>query len=226
MFIHPRQPVAFFNARFTGIATEEGGDNYLVFEYQGQEMRQPTFPGSGNTELSARAVGKFGVVVRVDWQTEGRDFPHYRFDAYLDQSLRRAFELDVFEATPPVGSASYSDGELTRCNVERIGWRNSLCPDGFLAPAGIIPGTDGRFIQDETEALTIDIPPEFVSLCDEYKSTPMQVLRGFIADAASLHNYMAEPRADGYSSNGSDERMLAYDYIERAYGMRREFDGS
>jgi len=54
----------------------------------------------------------------------------------------------------------------------------------------------------------------------------MQVLRGFIADAASLNNYMAEPRADGYSSNGSDERMLAYDYIERAYGMRREFDGS
>ncbi len=218
MFIHPRQPVAFFNARFTGIATEEGGDNYLVFEYQGQEMRQPTFPGSGNAELSARAVGKFGVVVRVDWQTEELDFPTYRFDAYLDQSLRRAFELDVFEHATPIGSPGY--------NAERIGWRNSLCPDGFLAPAGIIPGTDGRFIQDETEALTIDVPPEFVSLCDEYKSTPMQVLRGFIADAASLSNYMAEPRADGYSSNGSDERMLAYDYIERAYGMRREFDGS
>lgn len=226
MFIHPRQPVAFFNARLTGIATEEGGDNYLLFEYQGQEMRQPTFSSAGDSEFLARAVGKFGVVVRADWHTEDRDFPEYRFDAYLDQSLRRAFELDVFDATPPIGYARYNDGELTRCNAERIGWRNSLCPDGFLAPAGIIPGTDGRFIQDETEPLTIDVPPEFFSLCHEFHSTPSEVLRGFIADAAALDSYIAEPRADGYSSNGSDERMMAYGYIERAYGMRRGFDES
>ncbi|HCF9833292.1 TPA: hypothetical protein NI803_004583 [Pseudomonas aeruginosa] len=216
----PRQPVAFFNARLIDIATENGGD-VLVFEYQGQEMRRPTFAGSAERAAEKKAAGtppaefgKVGVVIRADWPSEERDFPEYRFEAYIDQSLRRSFELDIFEHVEPVGSP--------RFNAERIGWRNEACPDGFLAPAGIIPGENGRFIEDSTEALELDVPAEFVSLCAEFKRTPEDVLRGFIADAASLMNYVREPRADGYSSNGSDERRLAYEYIERAYGMWRD----
>lgn len=214
MHIRPRQPVAFFNARLIEIASDESGSNFLVFDYQGQERREPTF--SGNTEILSRNVGKTGVAIRTDWQSEDRDFPEYRFEAYIDQSLRRAFELDMIDHIVPVGSPNY--------NAERIGWRNDLCPDGFLAPAGIIPGENGRFVEDETEGLTIDVPPEFVRLCEEFKATPLKVIRGFIADAASLHNYVIEPRADGYSSNGSDERMMAYGYIDRAYGMWRDSD--
>ena len=39
--------------------------------------------------------------------------------------------------------------------------------------------------------------------------TPEQVLRGFIADLAEIVNWAADPRTDGYSSNGSDERRMA-----------------
>ncbi|MCZ8382807.1 hypothetical protein O6P37_28450, partial [Mycobacterium sp. CPCC 205372] len=40
-------------------------------------------------------------------------------------------------------------------------------------------------------------------------------------DAAGLHNLLSCPRADGYGSNGSDERQFASDWIDRAYGHSR-----
>jgi len=40
-------------------------------------------------------------------------------------------------------------------------------------------------------------------------------LRGFIADLAGIHNWAANPRADGNGSNGSDERDMAQAYYER-----------
>ncbi len=63
--------------------------------------------------------------------------------------------------------------------------------------------------------LTIELPDEFIELCEADGVTPEIVLRGFIADLCGIHNYVAAPRADGYSSNGSDERSLAQDYYER-----------
>lgn len=63
--------------------------------------------------------------------------------------------------------------------------------------------------------LTIDLPIEFIELCEGDGVTPETVLRGFIADLCGLHNYVAAPRQDGYSSNGSDERSMAQDYYER-----------
>jgi hypothetical protein len=70
--------------------------------------------------------------------------------------------------------------------------------------------------------LTLDLPPEFLALCARDRVTPEVVLRGFIADLCSIHNYVAHPRADGYSSNGSDERDMAYAYYERVgYPYRR-----
>ncbi len=72
-------------------------------------------------------------------------------------------------------------------------------------------------IPDQTTSLTIQIPPEFVALCKSRKMDASDVLRGFIADLCGLQNYMANPREDGYSSNGSDERMYAGQWFDRAY---------
>ena len=67
----------------------------------------------------------------------------------------------------------------------------------------------------KTRRLTLQLPPEFVALCESDGVTPEQVLRGFIADLAGIMNWAADPRADGYSSNGSDERRMAMEYYER-----------
>ena len=63
--------------------------------------------------------------------------------------------------------------------------------------------------------LTIELPVEFVELCEADGVTPEIVLRGFIADLAGIMNWQSAPRADGYSSNGSDERDQAQAYYER-----------
>lgn len=65
------------------------------------------------------------------------------------------------------------------------------------------------------QRLTLDLPPEFIAQCEEDGVTPEIVLRGFIADLCGLMNWQANPRADGYSSNGSDERHMARAYYER-----------
>ena len=63
--------------------------------------------------------------------------------------------------------------------------------------------------------LTLELPIEFIELCETDGVLPEIVLRGFIADLAGIMNWCANPRADGYSSNGSDERDLARAYYER-----------
>ena len=82
---------------------------------------------------------------------------------------------------------------------------------------------------DETERLRKDaspprrsrhrislwLPDEFLDVCAADGVEPVTVLRGFIADLAEIMNWAAAPRADGYSSNGSDERSYARAYYER-----------
>ena len=63
--------------------------------------------------------------------------------------------------------------------------------------------------------ITLDLPPEFVSLCAGDGVAPEVVLRGFIADLAEIMSWADAPRTDGYSSNGSDERRYAMEYYER-----------
>ena len=63
--------------------------------------------------------------------------------------------------------------------------------------------------------LTIELPAEFAALCARDGVSPEIVLRGFIADLARIMNRVESPRADGYSSNGSDERDMARAYYER-----------
>lgn len=63
--------------------------------------------------------------------------------------------------------------------------------------------------------LTIDLPPEFLERCKRDKVKPEVVLKGFIADLCGIMNYCSNPRADGYCSNGSDERDKANEYYSR-----------
>ena len=63
--------------------------------------------------------------------------------------------------------------------------------------------------------ITLELPPEFIALCKADGVEPEVVLHGFIADLAAIMNWASNPRADGYGSNGSDERRMAMEYYER-----------
>ncbi|HHM2297741.1 TPA: hypothetical protein ACRIDK_000658 [Legionella anisa] len=63
--------------------------------------------------------------------------------------------------------------------------------------------------------ITLDLPNEFLEQCKQDDIEPEIVLRGFIADLCGIINLAANPRKDGYASNGSDERDLARSYYER-----------
>lgn len=205
------QATQYFDARLVEVSTTAE----LVIEYQGSTLRLPGYPRTDGRpdEFTIREIGQTGIAMFVARTEHSPEF--YRFEPYGDQTMRRAYELDVFARPdqPGIGFDGY--------NGEAIGWRNEAQPEGFLAPRGIVPGANG-FIADETANITIGIPPEFCDLCVQVKRSPEDVLRGFIADAAGLNSYLNCPRADGYSSNGSDERMMARDYFERAHGMWRD----
>lgn len=185
-------PAIYYDACLTGI--DDAGN--LVLDYLGRSIELPTFEPAGAYLL--KQVGQVGVVMYAE---EGL----WRFNAYLDQSLRRRPELD---------------------GTDWLGWYNEakkeVSPNGWTAPRGVVPGEDGAFIEDDTDPVEIQVPQEFFDLADEYGLTVEHVLKGFIADACSLTNYVREPRGDGYSSNGSDERMMAQEYLERAYSMFRK----
>ncbi len=66
-----------------------------------------------------------------------------------------------------------------------------------------------------TNRVTLELPVEFIALCKQDKTEPAIVLRGFIADLCAIINWSDAPRADGYGSNGSDERDMARSYYER-----------
>lgn len=127
-----------------------------------------------------------------------------RFLPYPDARLRRWPEED-FAGDPEKGIEPFWSWRL-QGSEERIS-----CKPRF------IPGKDGRFIADETESVELRVPPEFVQLCAERGLAPELVLRGFIADVCRLQSYVVNPREDGFSSNGSDERMLAEQWFDRAY---------
>lgn len=63
--------------------------------------------------------------------------------------------------------------------------------------------------------LTLELPIEFIELCEADGVEPAIVLRGFIADLAGIVSWQSAPRTDRYNSNGSDERGMAQDYYDR-----------
>jgi hypothetical protein len=60
--------------------------------------------------------------------------------------------------------------------------------------------------------ITLELPPEFVALCEADEVVPETVLRGFIADLCAIGRGEGGPRADGCRSNGSNEREAALAY--------------
>ncbi|NMG05103.1 hypothetical protein [Azoarcus taiwanensis] len=136
------------------------------------------------------SIGRRGAAMR-EGSREG-----WRFRPYLDATLERFPESD-------------EEG--------RLGWKCRAKPEGFTCPAWILPGEDGEFVEDECEDFQIRVPTEFLDLCDRYGVDVEDVIHGFIADAAGLMNWVRCPRADEFSSHGSDERMLAQEYIERTW---------
>ena len=70
-------------------------------------------------------------------------------------------------------------------------------------------------IADRSLGVRLELPNEFLDLCIRDRTTAATVLRGFIADLCGITNCASNPRPDGYSSNGSDERMLAQAYYDR-----------
>lgn len=203
--------VELHNVRLLEVAP--GPDIYqtLTVEYQG-EIRTVVGGGRWNNEWSQHDVGKVGYLVRATTMSSGAPpAGACFFRPYFDQSLRRVPELDNLQ------SRHDSNGRI----LETVGWWCESRPDGFLAPANLIPGENGRFIPDETIAITVRVPPEFVRACRTVRRSAEEVLHGFVADLADISNYVSRPRADKFCSNGSDERMYAEQWLDRAYGMDR-----
>jgi hypothetical protein len=67
----------------------------------------------------------------------------------------------------------------------------------------------------KSKTIKLALPEEFIALCASDGVAPELVLRGFIADLCELMSWAADPRLDGYCSNGSDERSYARAYYER-----------
>jgi hypothetical protein len=166
------------------------------------EGKQTTFVTADGQEKTFPAAhpfwkeGERGVLTL----TEG----DFRFWAYADQRLRRWPEQD-YAGDEAKGYAPFWSWKLDGTE-ERIS-----CRPHFL------PGKNGNYIKDQTEPVEIHVPPEFFELCESRGLTPEQVLRGFIADVCGLQNFVVNPREDGFSSHGSDERMYAEQWFDRAY---------
>ncbi|WP_061291191.1 hypothetical protein [Azotobacter vinelandii] len=209
------------NVRLLDVRPAGNGYTRLIVEHTGitRELTSATrwHDAYGqNRQNQMWPVGRHGYLEPLPaWLTaeddrpEGTELPLQAivFRAYRDRSLRRVPDLDAFAGPGHEGKSL-------------IGWVCDAQPDGFLAPPGIIPGDDGQFVADEAIPITLRVPPEFVRECHQVRMTPQEVLRSFVGDLAGIEAGAA-PRADHYSSNGSDERMLAQAWLDRAHGFNR-----
>lgn len=168
-------------------------DDIAVYEWQGKTMQRPRLAG---TAWLAGEVGQIGVLI-VNKRSGEAGF----FQPYLEQRLRRAIQYDV---------------------ADRWAWTLEGQDEPLLVRTGVVPGIDGRVIEDETSLLMLAIPPEFDALCIKYKHDVESVLRDFIANACGLIDEVSTPRVDGFNSHGSDERAQAHAYLEQTYGIWRE----
>lgn len=211
------RPSVYYDALLKSVILTANGERFVI-EFQGKDillaadsanaayydklLKQSGKEETGLIGLVSQVRKKNGNVVR------SRGF--YRFDAYPDQTLTRAFELDDFE---------YLD---EGCNMNCIGWRNQANPNGFLAARGIIPGTEGRFISDRTERYPVNIPFEFVEIATRLKQDPVDMLKNFMADVCQLHSTDELPRADSLNSRGTEAEKKAREYLRQAYRLKKD----
>lgn len=65
-----------------------------------------------------------------------------------------------------------------------------------------------------------NVPKEFFDYCELIKQEPIVVLKGFIGDLCELRWFVNQGPLTfdlSYNSHGSDERMLANKYVDRAF---------
>lgn len=211
LLTRPGSVATVHNVRLAGVQPNDDGYERLTIEYGGS-THELLGGGKWNEQFSCRDVGKVGYLVPAS--LGGVPAGSCYFRAYHDQSLRRVPELDL-TAPSDVATGLPSDGRAQAV----VGWCCDARPNGFRAPVGIIPGTEGQFVEDETITVTVRVPPEFVRESHRVQMTPADLLRSFVGDLAGIQNYVVCPRADGYGSNGSDERHYAETWLERAHGM-------
>ncbi len=211
------RPSLYYDARLKSVILTANGERFVI-EYQGKDLflaadsANAAYYDKLLKQHEKEETGLIGLVSQVRQKkgnnSRGRGF--YRFDAYPDQTLRRAFELDDFD---------YFDEDH---NLNSVGWRNKANPDGFLAAKGVIPGKEGRFISDSTEIYPVNIPFEFVEIATRLKQDPVALLKNFMADVCQLHSSDDLPRADGLSSKGPEAEKKAREYLKLAYKLKKD----
>jgi len=134
-------------------------------------------------------------------ELSGEDFDIYAYDGdVLVDLLTESEALRLCE--PPLGPG---DLEGVRY-LERDGTQHFVEDD----IRRIFERKEAQRMAKREEARTVclNLPDAFLELCEEVKTDPQTVLRGFMADLCNL-------RSGDYSTNGSDERDLAERYFER-----------
>jgi uncharacterized protein YuzB (UPF0349 family) len=200
--------VIVHNVKLVDVRQTNNGHELLIVEH-GNALHELIGGGKWDGKASSRNIGEMGYIIPARSSVLSLPAGACYFRAYADQSLRRIPELDCHD---------WYGSDHNRTAVV-VGWCCDARPHGFRAPIGIVPGEGGSFVPDETVAITLQIPPEFARECRRVQLTPSELLRSFIADLAGIQNYVMCPRADLYSSNGSDEREYAQAWLERAHGM-------
>jgi hypothetical protein len=152
--------------------------------------------GNATHRVSSPHISCFspGAAGRLRLPTEREPFA---FHIYADQRLRRAPELDD-------------------ARDQRWGW--CIGERRFAVRSGLLPGRNGSVVQADTEAVTLDLPREFLDFCETRGLKPARVLGAYVADVCGLSSLFECPREDRYTSGGSDEREFAMAYFQRAFG--------
>ena len=213
------KPTLFYDSELLSVSVT-GNDAQLTIRYQGQEMTlQGEISNANNCrkrlEEQADGTPLIGLTRMIQRKSSGasRTRIGYRFDPYVDQTLRRAFDLDVYEFSRETH------------NSNSIGWRNAKYPEGFLAPKGLVPGQNGRFVSSSTQDVQVAVPLEFFELCTRMRSDPETILKGFIADACSLASTPELPRADANMNHGTKAKRKAREYLRQAWRLKKDFFG-
>jgi len=213
----PVKPTLFYDAELLSVSVT-GNEALITIRHQGQEMVLQGDVSNANhykklLEENSTGASLIGLARLIQRKSPGAGRPRnsYRFDAYVDQTLRRAFDLDVYEFTRETH------------NSNSIGWRNAKYPEGFLAPKGLVPGQQGRFVSSSTQDVPVAVPLEFFELCIRLRSDPETILKAFIADVCNLSSTPELPRADGAMSHGTEAKRKARDYLRQAWRLKKDF---
>lgn len=204
-----------------GQLSEDGATPQLIVEYQGKQhvLRATRSANEGD-------IGKVGYVLPSKFPSAA-EHGTMIFRAYQDQSLRRVYELDTTNDEHQMVPLNHGKWPHHRAHMT-CGWRCDSRPTGFLAPAGLVPGAKGEFVPDETEVVSVRIPPEFEWEARRHQMKPAELLESFIgarqnvktaaldlARERQAHEAGARTRATAHERTPQQERQKAAREAER-----------